>query len=700
MTIRKSLLAGFAALVALGALQGTAALLSNASLQRDIAAQADRLAAVDYAASAQLAFERADRAAQDSKRATDIKSAVHLSERFRSEASHVHTALQAAAVLEPRLRLLVGAASDWLHQVDLRLEGSNTGPQTELLREDLLEDRRDARQREIAATVATMLKSSSELRNAAEQAAVRVQVAIFTLVLLSLAGGVSLAVMLHRRVLRPLAALTQATRQLTTGDLDRSVEGTARDDEIGSVATALEALRRGTLHARSIEATAAADRSVAEARVRYLAHHDPLTGLPNRALLEQRLERAAAQTGRAGSSMALLCIDLDGFKAVNDSYGHAAGDMLLREAARRLLRTVRETDTVARVGGDEFIVVLSPESLTSDLVECVARRIIDTLADFYDVGEGRQAVVTASVGISLFPDDGISFDGLLGNADMAMYRVKQSGRNGFAFFRSEMDAEAQTRRSLEQDIRLATTRGQLSLVYQPQVDLQSDEVVGFEALLRWRHPERGQVPPDLFISVAEASGSIVPIGAWVLREACLEAARWTKPLRVAVNVSPIQFQQCDMTGLVADTLSATGLAPSRLELEVTEGILIRDPAATLGTLRRIRDLGVCIAMDDFGTGYSSLSSLRAFPFDRLKIDRSFIRDLATSREAAAIVHAVMGLAHGLDLPVVAEGVESEDQLTMLRAARCAEVQGYLCGRPAPIGAFHGITHPVPARELA
>jgi len=258
-----------------------------------------------------------------------------------------------------------------------------------------------------------------------------------------------------------------------------------------------------------------------------------------------------------------------------------------------------------------------------------------------------------------------------------------------------MDVEAQNRRVLEQDLRLAESRGELSLAYQPQVDLKSEEVVGFEALLRWTHPRLGNIMPDVLIPIAEATLSIMPIGKWVLRQACTEAMRWTKPLRIAVNVSPAQFAHCDVAALIAETLADTGLPPSRLEIEVTESMLMQNSAATLETLGRIRDSGVSIAMDDFGTGYSSLSTLRAFPFDRIKVDRSFVKDLATSSEAATIVHAVLGLASGLGLPVVAEGIEDSSQLAMLRAANCAEGQGYLFGKPSPIGCFAEITHPLP-----
>ncbi len=463
-------------------------------------------------------------------------------------------------------------------------------------------------------------------------------------------------------------------------------------------------LRVRRIHGRNGEVTVIgmrdlSERTAAEARIRYLAHHDALTGLSNRTMLRERLDHALAVARRTGQMVAVICLDLDRFKGVNDALGHAAGDTLLREVGRRVLAAVRDTDTVARLGGDEFVVVL-PMVTQSHSVETLAERLTLSLSETYELGGGQQAAISASSGIALFPQDGEDGESLLANADLALYRVKQDGRNGYAFFQAEMDAEAQTRRRLEQDLRAALARGQLTLAFQPQADLQTGEVSGFEALLRWHHPERGQIPPDVFIPIAEASGAIVPIGAWVLREACAEAARWAVPLRIAVNVSPAQFQLCDMARLVEDTLATTGLEASRLELEVTEGLLIREPDRTLDLLRRIRATGVRIAMDDFGTGYSSLSSLRAFPFDRIKVDRSFVRDLATSPEAAAIVRAVLGLANGLGMPVVAEGVEDDAQLDALRGTDCAEIQGYLIGRPLPIGNFLDLTNPRQAVDLA
>ena len=435
-------------------------------------------------------------------------------------------------------------------------------------------------------------------------------------------------------------------------------------------------------------------RATAE-RIQELAHHDPLTGLANRALLRERVVDAIARSRRSGSSLAVLCLDLDGFKAVNDLHGHATGDELLREVAARLGRSVRETDTVARLGGDEFV-VLQTDPGQPEAARALAERLVAVLAEPYDLGSSEtQSVVTTSVGVALFPGDGSDPEALLHNADTALYRAKWAGKNGAAFFQPGMDYELRERRALERDLRQAAARSEFALAWQPlSAAGDSGEVTGFEVLLRWHHPEHGLVPPGQFIPVAEACGAITAIGAWVLREACREAARWTVPLQVAVNVSPVQAQQGEaFAEMVEQVLATTGLAPSRLTLEVTEGVLIRDAERALSALCRLKALGVRFALDDFGTGYSSLATLRAFPFDKLKIDRSFVAEIggAAGEQDMAIVEAVLGLARGMRLPVVAEGVETDAQLGALREAGCEEVQGWLVGRPASIASFAHLT---------
>ena len=459
-----------------------------------------------------------------------------------------------------------------------------------------------------------------------------------------------------------------------------------------------ERLRRDEVTRLTAEQRAAAE------RIHRLAHHDALTGLANRTLLSERVSEAIDLARHAGTRLAVFCLDLDGFKAVNDLHSHAAGDHLLREVAARLGRSVRETDTVARLGGDEFVVLQNDPDQPA-AAHALAKRLVSVLSEPYDLGAGEaQGAVTASIGIALFPGDGIAAEILLHNADTALYNAKWAGKNGAAFFHPEMDCELRERLAMERDLRLAAIHGEFALDWQPR-SAASDggAVTGFEVLLRWDHPERGLVPPDLFIPKAEACGVIAAVGAWVLREACHEAARWTVPLQVAVNVSPLQAQKGEaFAGLVEQVLAASGLDPSRLVLEVTEGVLIHEAERVLVALRRLKALGVQVALNDFGTGYSSLATLRAFPFDKLKIDRSFVAEIRSgaARQDIAIVQTVLALARGLGVPVLAEGVETEAQLGMLRAAGCEEVQGWLVGRPAPIESFAHFTRTYVAASAA
>lgn len=500
-----------------------------------------------------------------------------------------------------------------------------------------------------------------------------------------------LAWRIGRSVSRPLARVAALTGRLAEGDLGVQIQYTERRDEIGDVARALAVFRD------TIEANRAAGEQIYR-----LAHHDALTGLANRTLLHERLGEAIGRAQRGEGSIAVLCLDLDGFKAVNDLHGHTAGDQLLRKVGGRLLSNVREIDTVARTGGDEFIVV---QEIQADhiAVRTLAERLTALLAEPYDLdGNGTLGVVTASIGVALYPDDGASSEELLRNADTALYRAKWAGKNHAAFFQPEMDRELRERRAMEHDLKHAVMRGEFALAWQPlAMTAGLGSVTGFEVLLRWNHPRRGLVPPDLFIPVAEASGAIGAIGSWVLREACIEAAGWSEPLQVAVNVSPIQAQQGEtFAEMVEQILTETGLDPSRLMLEITEGVLIHKPDRVLTALRRLKAQGVKFALDDFGTGYSSLATLRAFPFDKLKIDRSFITGITADGQDAAIVRAVLGLARGLGLPVVAEGIETEAQLHALRDQGCEEVQGWLIGRPSPIGSFADVVETTSSGQSA
>jgi diguanylate cyclase (GGDEF)-like protein len=420
------------------------------------------------------------------------------------------------------------------------------------------------------------------------------------------------------------------------------------------------------------------ERQAAEARIAYLARHDPLTDLPNRTVFREALEAALVRT-RRGGQVAVLCLDLDRFKAVNDTLGHAIGDRLLQEAGARLKAVVRETDLVARLGGDEFAIVEvgSPQPTSATLL---ADRVVTALSRPFRIDE-HEISVGCSIGVSIGPSDGAVAEQLLRNADLALYRAKAEGRGQHRFFASEMDERMQARRRLELDLRSALAAGELELAYQPLVCAATGEISGFEALLRWQHPTRGLVMPDEFIPLAEEIGLIVPIGDWVLREACATACGWPGSPRIAVNLSPVQFRAGNLANSVLMALSASGLAADRLELEITEGVLLADTKETMEVLHRLRSLGVRIAMDDFGTGYSSLSYLRAFPFDKIKIDRSFVNDILCDQEAMAIVRAVTQLGRSLGMSTTAEGIETEEQLDQLRADGCTEVQGFLLGRP-------------------
>jgi diguanylate cyclase (GGDEF)-like protein len=409
-----------------------------------------------------------------------------------------------------------------------------------------------------------------------------------------------------------------------------------------------------------------------EARIAHMAHHDPLTDLPNRAAFNECLE--------AGESFAVLSLDLDRFKEINDVFGHTVGDELLRQIARRL-EVACEGAFLARLGGDEFNVItaVGPQPATA---EAISGRLSVALGKDIAV-DGHPLHAGLTIGVSIYPNDGTDAESLVANADAALYNAKAEERGSIRFFEPDMDKRLREKRALQHDLRSAIARNELELYYQPQA-LIGGEITGFEALARWHHPSRGMTSPDTFIPLAEESGLIVSLGEWILREACREAASWPRPLSIAINLSPMQFRHGDLPSLVHEVLLETGLTPGRLELEITEGVLVHDFARAVSLLRRLKNLGVRIAMDDFGTGYSSLSYLQSFPFDKIKIDQSFIAKLSQNSQSEAIIRAVIGLGHGLDLPVVAEGVETEEQLAFLAKEGCNEMQGFLIGRPKPI----------------
>jgi diguanylate cyclase (GGDEF)-like protein len=422
------------------------------------------------------------------------------------------------------------------------------------------------------------------------------------------------------------------------------------------------------------------ERQQAEARIVFMARHDALTRLPNRVLFHERLEYAIDLLGR-GTRCAILCLDLDHFKLVNDTLGHPIGDGLLQAAAERLQACLREVDTLARLGGDEFAIIQLGLERPEDAA-LLANRIVTAFSDPFDV-DGHQIVIGTSVGVAVAPDDGTLAEKLLKHADIALYLAKTEGRNMVRFFEPEMDARIQLRRMLELDLRGAVVRNEFEIYYQPLVDLSAGTVTGFEALLRWNHPVRGLVSPAEFIPLAEETGIIITLGEWALRTACSEATKWPAAITLAVNLSPMQFKKGNLVSVVRAALDASGLRPDRLELEITESVLLQDSVGTMTALHELRAMGTAVALDDFGTGFSSLSYLRNFPFDKIKIDQSFVRDLVKDGEAMAIVRAVTGLGHSLRMKTTAEGVETVEQLDKLRGEGCTEVQGYFFSHPQP-----------------
>jgi diguanylate cyclase (GGDEF)-like protein len=418
-----------------------------------------------------------------------------------------------------------------------------------------------------------------------------------------------------------------------------------------------------------------------EVKIEYMAHHDALTDLANRVLLNERLEQALGQRIHSEQMIAVHHLDLDQFKAVNDTFGHPVGDKLLKIVAERLRALVRDTDTIARMGGDEFVIVQAPITDPAEATS-LAQRVIASISAPFEI-DGHQAVIGASVGIAVGPGDGLRPDRLLRNADLALYRAKGDGRGTFRFFEPAMDLQMQTRRIMERDLRKALPAGEFELYYQPVVNLASSEISGFEALIRWNHPEQGVISPASFIPLAEEIGFIVPIGEWVIRQACATAARWPGDLHVAVNISAAQFRSPGLMQVIVGALAASGLQPTRLEIEITETVLLHNKDATLAVLHQLRALGIRIAMDDFGTGYSSLTYLQCFPFDKIKIDRSFVKDITESTGSLNIVRAVAALANGMGMTATAEGVETREQLDRITSEGCTEMQGFLFSKPLP-----------------
>ncbi|WP_335339349.1 bifunctional diguanylate cyclase/phosphodiesterase [Bosea sp. PAMC 26642] len=449
-------------------------------------------------------------------------------------------------------------------------------------------------------------------------------------------------------------------------------------------------------------------RKIAEQQIAHMARHDGLTGLTNRTSFHELLRLALREAADAGGACAVMCLDLDGFKMVNDTVGHMAGDELLKLVAARIAERIHPADTVARLGGDEFAVLVKSNP-TNEGLGSLAKELISAVGEPFAYS-GQTIEVGLSIGIARAPQDGLVEQLLFSRADLALYQAKAEGRNCYRIFDAALDEAITRRRELERDLRMVLANEGLELHYQPQVRASTRELVGFEALVRWRHPARGSIPPSEFIPLAEETGLISALGEWVLRTACSEAAGWARPLKVAVNLSPREFQQGDLPDLILGILTETGLSPNRLEIEITETAIFADMGRALSILRRLKALGISIAMDDFGTGYASLATLQAFPFDKIKIDRSFIGQVEVSPQAAVIVRAVLGLGRSLGICVAAEGVETIDQMRFLVDEECEELQGYLFGKPQPIGsfaeaidgreAFEGAIAPAPVRSAA
>jgi diguanylate cyclase (GGDEF)-like protein len=423
------------------------------------------------------------------------------------------------------------------------------------------------------------------------------------------------------------------------------------------------------------------ERRKAEEKIFHMAHHDALTGLPNRVFFMQHLEEALARVRRGETSCAVLCLDLDRFKAVNDTLGHPVGDLLLKQVAARLKASVKPTDMVARFGGDEFA-ILRNSDIEQDKLASLGQTLVNAISAPFHL-DGNEVSVGTSVGIGVGFQDGASSEQLLKNADLALYHSKSEGRGAYHFFEAHMDAKAQARRLVETDLKRAIPAGELDLFYQPLVNVTSRRIVGFESLIRWRHADKGMISPAEFIPIAEEVGLIIQIGEWALRRACDTALLWPEDIKVSVNLSPVQFRDKNLVQVVKSVLQSSGLAPQRLDLEITETALVQDIDFTVKVLHELREMGVHVSLDDFGTGYSSLSYLRSFPFDKIKIDQSFVRDLSTRPDCLAIVKSVTTLGDNLGMSTLAEGVETEENLAILRELGCQEAQGYLFSRPVP-----------------
>lgn len=521
-------------------------------------------------------------------------------------------------------------------------------------------------------------KHALQTRNDVERAARVSRWAAVAMVVLATVLGVVVASIVSQRITGSIAQLIAFSRRVAAGDFGaRAPQG--RADEFGILANAMNQM------AEAIENSNVLLESSAD-HLKHQATHDVLTGLPNRALLEDRLKQAISYADRYGRLMTVVFINLDGFKLVNDSLGHKAGDELLKVMAERMSQCLRSVDTVVRTSGDEFVIVLYDQPGDGTQVAPALQRLLDAIAQPVQIG-GQGVQVTGSLGVATYPADGADADALLMNAEAAMYRAKSSGRNNFQFYADEMNRAIRDKLTMREGLRSAIARGEFYLVYQPQVEMRSGRVIGAEALIRWQHPEHGLVSPVQFIPLAEETGLIVPIGEWVLRTACFQNKAWQDAglpaISVSVNVSARQFRERTLIEQVAQALKDSGLDARFLELELTESLVMEDLEKALLSMKALRAMGVQFSIDDFGTGYSSLSALKRFPIARLKIDRAFVRDIPGDEEDKAIAKAIISLGHELNLKVIAEGVETEEQLEFLRTNGCDEMQGYLFSPPVP-----------------
>ena len=532
-------------------------------------------------------------------------------------------------------------------------------------------------------------------RGRASAASRREIITIATGGVLALLAVCALLAWVLSRVTRPIRDMTTAMDRLSAGKFETALD---RRDEIGAMARALAVFKENSIERQRLEfLTLKLQQTTDELRrnheqVEFLAHHDPLTGLANRAQLRKKIDQSSVELSQNNVPFCVFIMDLDRFKEVNDSLGHPAGDALLKAVAQRLTTELRKDDVLARLGGDEFAIIQSPPRVAGEYAvnrsdqrhaaTDLATRILKVLAAPFDLN-GNTVFIGCSIGISLAPSDGTESEELMKQADLALYKAKSAGRHCFFLFDAEMTQDSNNRHRLEADMRIGLVRGEFELLYQPVVDVWTRKISGVEALVRWRHPVHGLMLPDRFIPIAESTGLIVDLGEWVLRQACRDAMAWPEHVKVAVNLSAVQFRSANLLDAIRSALNDAGLPPSRLEIEVTESVLIDRPSSYIALLNQLRNIGVSVALDDFGTGYSSLSHLILFPFDKVKIDKSFTQHITERADCAAIVNSIVGLGRNLDMVTIVEGVETGRQLETIRAAGATFAQGYLFGKPMP-----------------